>query len=565
MFLLRSIFVANIFSAFSEANQNPIVKTDYGEIEGFSFKTSEGFETEMFLGIPYAKPPIGDLRFEKPEPPIPWNTTLQANKFGAPCATYPNFLAPHGSENCLTLNIIRPKLFNPSGYTVMVWIHGGAFLVGSSSNYNQNETASRIVSKGVIFISINYRLGPFGFFSTGDSEAPGNYGIWDQIEALKFIQKIVEAFGGNKSSVTIFGESSGGASVSWLTLIPEAQVLFAKAIPMSGSALSPWAHTEEIVKTSKKLILATTNCRHKNIKQCLKEKTTEDIQKATATFAKHILKSDGINLAHFHPRLEGELLKGMNFEEAIKKAPKREHFMGICSQENILFAIIGLFNDPKTKLLPISKTVATNFSRGNFVEIVHKILGPEYGNEANEAVEDIINFYEKTQISFYSRNIYLHLYVQLFSDISFNIPAIREAKLKAKAGQKVYFYLYSFVPDLLIHEFLDGAGHSSELSNFFGSSLLSPAALPLKGEVAKVQKITLDLFINFAKTGIPSSKGLKVPSLTSSTETPYVEINTDTKIMENLWADRMKFWEKHSKKYGFDWPQYRKIEKHDEL
>uniref|UniRef100_A0A914P2L5 Carboxylic ester hydrolase n=1 Tax=Panagrolaimus davidi TaxID=227884 RepID=A0A914P2L5_9BILA len=248
-------------------------------------------------------------------------------------------LAPNGIEDCLTLNIIRPAApsDNSNGYSVMVWIHGGAFVIGSASDYNCSETAERMVSKGIIFVSINYRLGPFGFFSTGDSDAPGNYGLWDQVQALKFIQQIIGAFGGNPKSVTIFGESAGGGSVSWLTLTPEAKDLFARAIPMSGSALAPWAHTDDVISTSKQLIEEIGCAESKNVKKCLKSKSMEEIKKATAKFARFVLKSDGVNLAAWHPRIDGEFLHGLTVEQAIVKAPKKDHFMGICGLEHVIF------------------------------------------------------------------------------------------------------------------------------------------------------------------------------------------------------------------------------------
>uniref|UniRef100_A0A914PUA6 Carboxylic ester hydrolase n=1 Tax=Panagrolaimus davidi TaxID=227884 RepID=A0A914PUA6_9BILA len=505
--MLYNILLLFIFIAvtLTKSNVNPIVTTEYGKIEGINYETPNGFKTEMFLGIPFAKPPINELRFEKPLPPTPWTSTLHAKSLKSRCATYPDIMTSDGSEDCLTLNIIKPAApsDDPSGYSVMVWIHGGAFVVGSAVDYNHTETAERMVSHEIIFISINYRLGPFGFFTTGTSEAPGNYGLWDQIEALKFIQKIIRDFGGNPKNVTIFGESAGGASVSWLTLNPETKDLFSRAIPMSGSALAPWAHTNEVVETSLKLIEAAGCQNLSNVKECLKSKSTDEIKVATSKFAKTVLKADGVNLANFHPRIDGDFFHGFCIDEAIQNAPKRDHFIGICSQEHIIFAIKGTFTDPNGKYMPITPEKASNFSREDFSEIVHKILGTKeaYGAKANDAAEDIIKFYE-TQNSAYERNIYLHLYAQVFSDISFNIPAIREAKLKVAAGQNVYFYVYSFVPESSNHHLFDGAGHASELSNFFGPMRLNFFyTFPMKKDAEKVQKTMVDLLVNFAKNG----------------------------------------------------------------
>uniref|UniRef100_A0AC35F2V7 Carboxylesterase type B domain-containing protein n=1 Tax=Panagrolaimus sp. PS1159 TaxID=55785 RepID=A0AC35F2V7_9BILA len=161
----------------------------------------------------------------------------------------------------------------------------------------------------------------------------------------------------------------------------------------------------------------------------------------------------------------------------------------------------GPFSDPNAKDIPITPEKAATYSRQDFIEIVHKILGTKevYGSNAHAAAEDIIKYYE-SKISIYQRNLYLHLYAQLFGDIIFNIPILREAQLKAAAGQKVFFYVYNFVPELAKHQFFDGAGHASELSNFFGSVYGMPD-FPLEGDVGKVQETIIDLFVNFAKTG----------------------------------------------------------------
>ena len=274
---------------------------------------------------------------------------MKAKALGFQCATFPDLLAPQGIEDCLTLNIIKPRApsEDSKGYPVMFWIHGGAFLIGSASDYNHTVAANRLVSKGIIFVSINYRLGPFGFFSTGNSDAPGNYGLWDQVEALKFLQRIIVPFGGNPKAVTIFGESAGGASVSWLTLSSETDDLFARAIPMSGSALAIWAHTDDVLESSARLVDAVGCGAASDLKKCLKSKTTAEIKVATSTFAKYIFKHDNVNLAYFHPRLDGEFLHGNTLDEAIKNAPKRETFMGICSQEHVTF---GEFNERIYKL-----------------------------------------------------------------------------------------------------------------------------------------------------------------------------------------------------------------------
>ena len=190
-----------------------------------------------------------------------------------------------------------------------------------------------MVSKGIVFVSINYRLGSFGFFSTGDSTAPGNYGLWDQVQALKFIQQVIPAFGGNPRAVTIMGQSAGGQSVSWLTLSPHAKNLFNRAISMSAPS-----YPGDVLAFSNALIEATGCQNASNAKECLKGKTTEELKVATAKFTNYTFNGDVVNVIPFHPRIDGEFLYASTLEESIKMAPKRDNLMGLVSMEYIRFS-----------------------------------------------------------------------------------------------------------------------------------------------------------------------------------------------------------------------------------
>ena len=195
-----------------------------------------------------------------------------------------------------------------------------------------------MVSKGIVFVSINYRLGPLGFFSTGDSNAPGNYGLWDQVEALRFIKKVIRGFGGNPKAVTIWGQSAGAQAASWLTMSPHTEGLFHRSIEGSGSALTASASADDTLGPSAQLIEAA-GCRSApNIKECLKGKSLQEIKAAVATFAEFTFVSDTPRHVRFHPRIDGEFLYASTMEKSIKMAPKRDTLMGILTLEDIRFS-----------------------------------------------------------------------------------------------------------------------------------------------------------------------------------------------------------------------------------
>jgi para-nitrobenzyl esterase len=217
------------------------VKTDAGSVEGI---TSSDQHVRAFLGLPYAAPPVGGLRWQPPQPVTPWPGVRTATAFGARCMQGPIFtdmiFRDQMSEDCLYLNVWAPS--GGQHLPVMVWIYGGGFQGGSASEPRQD--GSHLASKGVILVSMNYRLGVFGFLAHPDltkasaSHASGNYGLLDQIAALAWVQKNIAAFGGDPGNVTIFGESAGSFSVSALMVSPLAKGLFHRAIGESGAYMA---------------------------------------------------------------------------------------------------------------------------------------------------------------------------------------------------------------------------------------------------------------------------------------------------------------------------------------
>jgi para-nitrobenzyl esterase len=211
----------------------PIALTDRGPVRGI-VAPSGGRE---FLGIPYAAPPVGDLRWRAPVAHAPWALPRDASQFASHC---PQVATPFGvastTEDCLYLNVYTPA-DGFAGHPVMVYIHGGAFQTGESDDYGP----SKLLDEGVVVVTINYRLGSLGFLasSTLAAESPegtsGNYGIMDQQEALRWVRRNIASFGGDPDDVTIFGESAGGMSVHTHLASPRSRGLFQRAIAESGA------------------------------------------------------------------------------------------------------------------------------------------------------------------------------------------------------------------------------------------------------------------------------------------------------------------------------------------
>ena len=231
-----------------------VVKTQSGEIKGAP-RPGGGAD---FLGIPYAQSPVGDLRWHEPLPAKSWSGVRNATTFGAPCAQpdlgdWNRRDAQTGKEDCLFLNVIVPQWPVTKPLPVMFWIHGGANEGGTASSALYKD--GTLVNHGVILVTVNYRLGIFGFLAhpelTAESahHASGNYGLMDQVLALHWVRDNIASFGGDDKNITVFGQSAGAMDTSMLMTSPLAKGLFQKALAQSGAAftapLLPLAQAEQ--------------------------------------------------------------------------------------------------------------------------------------------------------------------------------------------------------------------------------------------------------------------------------------------------------------------------------
>ncbi len=230
-------------SAALATDLDTIVKIDSGWVAG------SGGAVRTYKGIPYAAPPVGDLRWKPPQPPKAWKGILLAKTFPANCPQMPVVPGPQ-SEDCLGLNVWTPARSGSTKLPVMVWIHGGGFNIGASSQSAYD--GEHLAAQGVVLVSINYRLGIFGFLAHPalNQESPrgvsGNYGLLDMVAALEWVKRNIGAFGGDPSNVTIFGESAGGTAVCLLMVVPQAEGLFNKVISESAAWMfGPISHLTE--------------------------------------------------------------------------------------------------------------------------------------------------------------------------------------------------------------------------------------------------------------------------------------------------------------------------------
>ena len=289
--LFTMLFIVFAFLLLIPVIPAVTVSTKYGKIEGlvasYPNSSSPFKSVRKFLGIPFAAPPIGELRFKAPQPPMPWKPSIRlAKKHGNIClqnTAFEFYFKVYAqsftfSEDCLYLDIYTPNV--SLSLPVLFYIHGGGFQADTAFRYPSDILALQ----GVVVVVIQYRLGAFGFLTTGDSASPGNFGMLDQVEALKWVKENIESFGGNPNKVTIFGESAGGISVGLHLMSPLSKGLFHQAIAESGVdlclfAIQPISYGLRYAKDLAQTLHCNTS-NHKEMVACFREKKGTDIQKA---------------------------------------------------------------------------------------------------------------------------------------------------------------------------------------------------------------------------------------------------------------------------------------------
>lgn len=470
--LIICALVLTVSSALSltAAIQEP-VSTEGGLLTGVSGANAE---VRVFKGVPYAAPPVGDLRWRGPKPAAKWTGIRAADRFGETCVQGGATSTPGGhSEDCLYLNVYTAAKSSKDRLPVMVWIHGGALRTGAGSDYDGEELAR----KGVIVVTINYRLGMFGFFAhpeltkESDRNASGNYGLQDQIAALEWVQKNIAAFGGDVKRVTIFGESAGSWSVNYLMASPLAHGLFQRAIGESGGDFDPARKLSDVEQLGVKFgqsVGATSLA-------ALRAKSADELQKA-----------DGFSGAN----VDGWLL------------PEEVYAIFAKGKQNDVPVLIGSNSDEGSMLTRNGATTEDQFR-----EYVQRRYGPD-----SDAFLKAYPFHSDAEAK--------AVQAASMRDSTFGWEMRTWARMQAKTGKsKVYLYYFSRVPpgpDAATR----GAFHTAEIAYVFNnvngkSGYVEPffrtndmAQRPWQDQDRKLADAMSSYWVAFATTGDPNHKGL---------------------------------------------------------
>ncbi|XP_069123190.1 cocaine esterase-like isoform X1 [Argopecten irradians] len=554
--LILYAVIQSAITALTSCQSFPVVSTPSGPIKGVVVPTL-GMDIVQFRNIPYAKPPVGNLRFEKTLPVEPWTETLDGTSFGPSCIQDLTLFAElwakadkhEVSEDCLQLNVYVPTAVSTEvKKPVMVWIHGGAFVMGNSWGYDP----SFLVMKDVIVVTINYRLGILGFLNTEDSTLPGNVGLWDAIEALKWVNKNIAAFGGDPESVTIFGESAGGFAVSYLAIIPSTAGLFQRIIPQSGSAVgfvgvdrNPARFAKSAGKTVGCIDSDNDDVNNKLLIECLKTKSTDELLKTQEESA--AFDRDAFTLVpQLWPGIDGELIKRLPLDSL--NDPN--------SEESVYFRSLDMMTGTTSyegNAIPLvvegfQESMEFNASEGIPTSVLCDLVAPTVAREMFEddtIVSDLLcQEYTSDDLAQQSRNI-----ASLFGDAWFVSPAVRllDFHARGKTSPNTYHYVFSKPVDMSFvylpeYPWMEGAVHGAELLYMFGPTFFNEMSESVSTEEGRaLTDILVTYWTNFAKSGNPNGDGLIKWKQFTTEDRDYLELTDKPVPGQNLYGKRMKF------------------------
>lgn len=518
------VILLNFLTLSLGTQDDLVISTSDGKIQG-KLLSVLGSDVRAFLGIPYGKPPVGKLRFRAPEPVEKWDGVKDATNFPNSCYQMPDTAFPGFkgvemwnpntplSEDCLYLNVWSPR-FNKTQPAplapVFVWIHGGGFISGTSSlDIYDGRFLSK--SESVVVVSMNYRLGAFGFLSLPDNtNIQGNAGLLDQRLALKWVANNIAAFGGDPSKVTLFGESAGSASVGFQLLSPGSQDLFQRAVMQSGSPNAYWGTISQTEAWDRSLMLAKlVDCPSSpaaRLEACLQQ---ADPQKVSTKQFEVLTQSSLLSLP-FMPHVDGNFLPdAVDVLLSSGNFAKKDVMFGLNKDEGTYFAVYAVpgFNNTGQSLI----------TRKEFLAGVTLAM-----DTASDVTRDaaIFHYTDWTDVDNMVKN--RDSVCSLVGDQMFICPVLDFAHRLSQHGGKPFVYLFDHHSSVNPWPEWMGAMHGYEIEFVFGMPL--NASLGYTKEEVNMTKKFMKHWANFARTGNPGLEGAKWPVFTVQ-EQKYVTLN----------------------------------------
>nr|XP_011452966.2 acetylcholinesterase-like isoform X2 [Crassostrea gigas] len=521
----------------------PIRETEYGEVQGMVTTPIQGRSVANYLGIPYAKPPINNLRFEKTQRPDPWDEVKVTNELPPACPQTPDmtYVNLHSKgfnkedEDCLYINVFVP-LRGPAKMAVFVYVHGGSNRVGMGAMLRGDILAA---FGDIIVVNFNYRLGSLGFYAARKEGLTGNYGFFDQVTALNWVKDNIANFGGDPDVITIAGHSAGAADVGFHVISPLSKGLFRRAMIMSGSPIAFWGLAAPHWKPGYNI------AEYCDRELCPRNRDPQDFRDYLMklpweTFTKHEvtpIPTDYTEVLTFPVSIvDGEFIT----ERPETAIPARR-----TNCESFVFSVTRDEGSIDVKfVLDNMKKKTGKFDEETFREVL-KWYKPIYPNVPN--LRDLIlheyggwekfpNHTEETSV--------LERYTKMESDIVFVAPMVKLADLLTSADVKdITFFSFDYrSPSSPLQEW-EGVPHGADLFYIFG--IPYTGVPPYKKQDIEASSLMMTMWSNYVKTGIFSTNStpfVKYQNSRSYSKLLLEDGNLTVRSQDNYNAQRMAFW-----------------------
>lgn len=524
-----------------EEGEVPVIMTSTGKVSGIRERSYEGKVFFSYYSIPYAKPPVGELRFKDPQMLSGWDGVRDGSKLPPACPQVPTSEAfsggqdVQGDEDCLYLNIFTPKPMDTRPHLpVMVYIHGGGYLCGSTSEYPPYA----LLNEDVVLVTVQYRLGILGFLSTEDDVVPGNMGLKDQTLALSWVQRNVNKFGGDPLHITLFGESAGAASVHFQILTPKSIGMFKRAILQSGNALCPWAmgakHAEVAEYTGRVFNCSAEEGSEQLIK-CLQGVDALEL----ASVINHIPEWIHFPLL-LGPRVDGQYLPAHpNFLMKEGRHKRVDLMTGITQDDGGFFTLMMYANEMTRS------SMASDFVRKGPFSL-------EFRPEDVAPLNQTVLIYDHYLGGLHFDAQHAEGVTRMFSDRHFLVPHDLTSQLYSKSvapfKNSTYRYEFKYKGKRTFTDFfgLDIGRHwIPHLDDLYYLFEGGPVFKKLEDENdLKMRKIMLKLWTNFAATGNPTpddSLGFKWDVMTGGSMR-YLALQLEPKMEDDQREKVRDFW-----------------------
>jgi para-nitrobenzyl esterase len=501
--------------------ENPVVAVKSGKIEG-------KFENDLYIfkGIPYATPPVGELRWLPPQPIKKWDGIREAKEFGAIAPQTVMPMGPFGqmpqpqSEDCLFLNVWTPGLYN-AHRPVMVWIHGGAFTLGAGSDPSY-DTGILPKRGNIVMVSINYRLGMLGFLrlkdiTGGKIPATGNEGLLDQVLALKWVKDNIAAFGGDPGNITLFGESAGGMSMGSLMAMPSAKGLFLKGILESGSG--DYAISLEDANINGRLFLETAGIKENDVKalRALTPPQLLEIEKKMVASRLGRGKNPEVTVAV--PVIDKEIIPD-DSNKLAKQGYSKE-----------IITLVGT-NLNEWKLFTMMEPGFDQIDEAGILNRLSKVM-------STDAAKALVSAYRQARVKRGEPTTPAEIYTAIFGDLMFRMPGVRLVEAQQANQQTAYSYLFTWKSPAMGGVL--GACHGLEIGFVFGN--YNDMFCGSGPEADKLAKRMQDAWLAFARTGDPSCKSIgKWPMYGSKRMTMILD--KDCHVEATPYEEERQAWDK---------------------